>query len=319
MLFKLTRRFGPRRARRLARGARLQLRHAAAVPSALNLPRPPSRDVVELRACVPLRRRRRRRRPAARPRPAIAGTSPPRPDGSTPSPTSPTRPPRPCSPTCPTQIVVGGEAGLWAWPFIQTTPTTARSSCRTPAPAGPCSSRACLASSPATTASPSTSPARSRSSSSMQPYTNHNGGGLGFDRDGYLYFSLGDGGAGRRPARPRPEPRQPARQDPPPRRRRRRRSVRHPGRQPYAGGGGRPRDLRSACATCGASASIAPPAIRAGDVGQNVWEEVDRIVLGGNYGWNIKEGRDCFGQDTCVPAPASSIPSPSTATPAAPP
>lgn len=31
-----------------------------------------------------------------------------------------------------------------------------------------------------------------------------------------------------------------------------------------------------------------------GDAGQNLWEEVDIVTIGGNYGWNIKEGTHCF-------------------------
>lgn len=34
------------------------------------------------------------------------------------------------------------------------------------------------------------------------------------------------------------------------------------------------------------------------DVGQNLWEEVNIVTAGGNYGWNVKEGTHCFSTAT---------------------
>ena len=42
----------------------------------------------------------------------------------------------------------------------------------------------------------------------------------------------------------------------------------------------------------------------ASDAGQNLWEEVNRVVGGGNYGWNVKEGSHCFDAENPGQSPA---------------
>ncbi|MFQ5822562.1 MAG: PQQ-dependent sugar dehydrogenase [bacterium] len=141
----------------------------------------------------------------------------------------------------------------------------------------------------------------------LQPFTNHNGGMLQFGpEDGYLYIGLGDGGSGG---------------DPENHGQNRatllgailRIDVDNPtGKLNY----GIPPDNPFVGNTQGLKEEIWAYGLRnpwrfsidpvtgelwVGDVGQNLWEEVDLIEKGKNYGWRIMEGFHCFNPSNCDP------------------
>ena len=131
-----------------------------------------------------------------------------------------------------------------------------------------------------------------------QPGATHNGGQLAFGPDGFLYVALGDGGLGREangqnlstlvgsflrldvsgdeylvpPDNP---------------------FVDTPDARPeiYAYGFRNPWRF---------SFDRETGDLWTGDVGDLRWEEIDRVVAGGNYGWGVVEGTECFNADECV-------------------
>lgn len=144
-----------------------------------------------------------------------------------------------------------------------------------------------------------------------QPFGNHKGGQISFGPDGFLYLGLGDGGAaddpfnhgqslstllakilridvngrqkvGRAPNQreigysiPRDNPfvKEPDMGDRGCRKEIYALGLRNPWRFSF--------DRETGALWCG-------------DVGQNIWEEVDVIEKGGNYGWNVREGAHHF-------------------------
>lgn len=138
----------------------------------------------------------------------------------------------------------------------------------------------------------------------LQPESNHNGGDLVFGQDDFLYASFGDGGGGGDPGN----------------------NAQNTanllgtilrlnidGNSPYEIPPDNPFASINLC-TQGVSGGGPCPEIYAyglrnpwrmsidsatgdlwlGDVGQSAFEEIDRVVLGQNYGWNIREGANCF-------------------------
>ena len=139
-----------------------------------------------------------------------------------------------------------------------------------------------------------------------QPFGNHKGGQVSFGPDGYLYLGLGDGGSGGDPfgngqstatllakilridVNARSTTGRGARQ----------RQLQYgiPASNPFA----HEPDIESATRKEIFAYGLRNPwrysfdrktgDLWAGDVGQVVWEEVDLIVSGGNYGWSVREG-----------------------------
>jgi uncharacterized repeat protein (TIGR03806 family) len=146
-----------------------------------------------------------------------------------------------------------------------------------------------------------------------QPFSNHNGGDLGFGPDGALYWSLGDGGSGGDPfdysqntrrllgsvlrlnvrgiAFPSP-------------------GYRIPAGNPFAGNAQcGPEDNAADCPEIYAYGLRNPwrmsfdsdtGALYVGDVGQGAREEINLIEQGGNYGWRCREGTQPFDDTGCA-------------------
>jgi len=145
-----------------------------------------------------------------------------------------------------------------------------------------------------------------------QPFSNHNGGNIMFGPDGYLYAGFGDGGSGGDPNNAgqttttllgkmlRIDVNNVTAPN----------TYNIPSSNPFAGNARCGRDGGStSCPEIFAwglrnpwrwSFDRATGDLWVGDVGQGQYEEVDRVVLGGNYGWRCREGMHVYNASGCT-------------------
>ncbi len=140
-----------------------------------------------------------------------------------------------------------------------------------------------------------------------QPYSNHNGGGVTFGPDGYLYIGLGDGGSGGDPdghGQDRTELLGSLLR------------IDVDGESPYTSPADNPYFNSPGLAPELWNYGLRNPwrfsfdrltgDLYIGDVGQNDWEEVDVTppgsAAGANYGWNLMEGLSCYRPVNCNPS-----------------
>ena len=145
-----------------------------------------------------------------------------------------------------------------------------------------------------------------------QPFSNHNGGQIAFGKDGFLYLGLGDGGSGG-------DPRNLAQNINSTLGAMIRIDVDNgspysiPTDNPFAnnqcGNGGCPEIYAWGFRNpWGWSFDQTSGDLWMGDVGQNQWEEVNRVQRGNNYGWRCYEGNNAFNTDNCGAASSYAAP-----------
>jgi len=144
-----------------------------------------------------------------------------------------------------------------------------------------------------------------------EPQSNHNGGGVAFGSDGYLYFSLGDGGGANDGLDDNPPSHGPMGNG---------QNIETalgailridvnatpgdgleyaiPADNPFAAADGLDEvyayGLRNPYRFSFDDGPGGDGALYVADVGQNLFEEVNVVTRGGNYGWVIREGFACF-------------------------